>query len=120
MQLTQKQLKTTRWTARIIALAVILFGLPFYFGYGNPLPFINPDYTLWDNTWLTVFPLIFIGLGLGWKYEKAGGYLVTVPLVSGLLIGLIIEGEIVFFMLVPLISGILYLMAGYNKKIKQI
>jgi hypothetical protein len=31
----------------------MIFALPFYFGYGNPLPFINQDYTLWDNYWLT-------------------------------------------------------------------
>jgi hypothetical protein len=46
MRLNGKQLKIVRWSARIIALAVILLVLPFYFGYGNPLPFINPDYSL--------------------------------------------------------------------------
>ncbi|MFH1642385.1 MAG: hypothetical protein ABIC04_05815 [Nanoarchaeota archaeon] len=92
----------------------MLFGLPFYFGYGNPLPFINPEYNLWDNVWLTIFPLMFLGLGLGWKYEKTGGYLVTVPLILGLLFGLIIEKELIWFMLFPLISGISYLIIGYQ------
>ena len=59
MRLDTKQLKIVQWTARIISLSVLLFGLPFYFGYGNPLPFINPAYTLWDNVWLCVFPLMF-------------------------------------------------------------
>ena len=110
-----KHFKILKWSARILALAIILFGLPFYFGYGNPLPFINPDYGLWDNMWLTIFPIMFIGLGLGWKCEKIGGYLVSVPLVIGLVTGLIIEKELVFHMLVPLIAGILYLVVAYKK-----
>ncbi|MBN2096704.1 hypothetical protein JW752_04930 [Candidatus Peregrinibacteria bacterium] len=112
----QKQLKITKWSARIIALAVILFGLPFYFGYGNPLPFINPDYTWGDNAVLTLYPLIFIGLGLGWKYEKIGGYLVTVPITIGLVLGLTTGAGFSINMLVPLIAGVLYLVAGYKKE----
>jgi hypothetical protein len=111
-----KKLKIIRWSARILALAVLLFGLPFYFGYGNPLPFINPDYTLWDNMWLTIFPLMFIGLAIGWRYEKTGGYLITVPLAIGLIFGWIMEGELIWFMLVPLLVGILYLIVGYKSK----
>jgi len=105
-----------KWTARTIALAVIIFGLPFYFGYGNPLPFIDPEYGFLDNFWLTIFPLMFIGLGLGWKYEKLGGYLITIPLTIGLLLVLIMEKEFIGFMLIPLSSGILYLMVGHHKK----
>ena len=113
----QKNLKITMWVARIAALILILLGLPFYFGYGNPLPFINPDYLLWDNVWLTIFPLMFIGLGLGWKYEKIGGYLVSVPLLIGLIFALITEKELVTHMLIPLAVGLLYLVVGYSKKL---
>jgi hypothetical protein len=116
MKLTTKKLKILRWTARILAVATLLFGLPFYFGYGNPLPFINPEYTLWDNMWLSIFPLMFLGLALGWKFEKTGGYLISIPLVIGLLAGLIMQGEFIGFMCVPLVIGILYLIAGYSKK----
>jgi hypothetical protein len=116
MRVNQKQLKVLKWSARIIALALLLFGLPFYFGYGNPLPFINSEYSSWDNLWLSVFPLMFTGLVLGWKYEKIGGYLITVPIAVGLIAGHIMEGEIIFHMLVPFISGILYLMIGYRKE----
>jgi hypothetical protein len=55
MKISQKQMKISRWMARGIALFSLLFGLPFYFGYGNPLPFLSPDYTLWDNVWLRVY-----------------------------------------------------------------
>lgn len=115
MSNNDKPLKIMKWTARIIAVGVIAFGLPFYFGYGNPLPFINPDYTLWDNMWLTVFPIMFIGLAVGLRLEKAGGYLVTIAVGLGLLMGLIIQGELVIHMFVPLAAGVLYLIVGYKK-----
>ena len=56
-----------------MASAILLLGLPFYFGYGNP-SLCHPDNSLLDNIWLTTFPLMFIGLAIGWKYEKLGGY----------------------------------------------
>jgi hypothetical protein len=108
--------KTIRWTARILALAFLLFGLPFYFGYGNPLPFINPDYSFLDNAWLSIFPLMFIGLGVGWKYEKIGGYLITIPLTLGLIMTIIIAKELTVHMLIPFVVGVLYLLVGYSKK----
>ncbi len=117
MSQKNKKLIRLKWTARIIAGAVIVFGLPFYFGYGNPLPFIKSDYTLWDNIWLTVFPVMFIGLAAGWKFEKVGGYLVTVSVGMGLLMGLLMQGELVWHMLVPLVAGILYLVVGCKAEV---
>jgi len=115
MRLNRKKHNILKWITRILATAIILFGLPFYFGYGNPLPFINPDYTVWDNVWLTVFPLIFIGLALGWKFEKTGGFLVSIPILIGSVIGVIVGGEIVLHMFVPFFVGVLYLIVGYTK-----
>jgi hypothetical protein len=115
MSQNNNKLKMITWVARIIAVAVIVFGMAFYLGYGNPLPFINPDYDLWDNVWLTIFPVMFIGLAVGLKFEKIGGYLVTVPVGFGLLMGMLMQGELVFYMLVPLIVGITYLIVGYKK-----
>ena len=114
--INKKTLKIIKWTVRVLSVMVLLFGLPFYFGYGNPLPFINPDYTLWDNMWLVVFPLMFIGLGLGLRYEKLGGYLVVVPVGLGLILGVIIADDFVVHMLVPLTLGVLYLIVGYAKR----
>ena len=87
--------------------------MPFYFGYGNPLPFINPEYSLWDNTWLTVFPLMFIGLILGLKFPKIGGFLVAIPILFGFILGFIAERDLTLFMLIPFVVGILYIMTGY-------
>lgn len=106
---------TLKWVTRISALVVILFGLPFYFGYGNPLPFICSEYSLMQNFWLVVFPLMFIGLGFGWKFEKIGGILVTVPIVTGIALELIIEREIPIPVIIPLIIGILYLITSFLK-----
>jgi hypothetical protein len=113
--MNQKQQKITKWSARIIALVIILFGLPFYFGYGNPLPFINSDYSLWKNIVLIMNPLIFVGLALGWKYEKIAGYLIIFALMLGLSIGLATKTGFSINMVVAIIPGILYLIAGYNK-----
>lgn len=116
MKLNAKQLKVVKWSARIIALAILLFGLPFYFGYGNPLPFTNPDYSWIENAWLTLFPLVFIGLALGWRYKKVGGYLVVAPIIIGFILGLIADANFPINMLIVLIPGVLYLIEGYKKE----
>jgi hypothetical protein len=115
MELQKRSYQVLKWTTRILAAAIVIFGLPFYFGYGNPLPFINPEYSIWDNTWLTVLPLMFIGLGLGWKWPKTGGLLITVPILLGFILGLIVRGGMAVHMLIPLIVGTLYLVLGCAK-----
>jgi hypothetical protein len=111
----QKDLKIIKWTVRIVALIIIIGGLPFYFGYGNPLPFAKQEYTFYDNLWLTAFPLMFIGLALGLKYEKVGGYLLIISSLIGI-ITLIIAGKgSGTQMLASLVVGILYLIVGYKK-----
>lgn len=121
MKLNNKQSKNMRWTARIMALLILLFALPFYFGYGNPLPFASPEYTAGENFGLTIFPLILIGLALGWKYEKLGGYLTLISIVVGLVVSLFAGDDFLpITILVGLIPGILYLMLAYNKKDKKI
>ena len=117
MKFSKEQITVMKWFARISALIILLLGLPFYFGYGNPLPFINPDYTLAENIGLTAVPIILLGLALGWKYEKLGGYLVSAPLILGFILSLIVKFAFPINMLIALIPGFLYLMVGYNKKV---
>ncbi|MBN1593529.1 MAG: hypothetical protein JW941_09845 [Candidatus Coatesbacteria bacterium] len=107
-----------RWVARSVSLVIIIFGLPFYFGYGNPLPFLDEGYTLFDNTWLIIFPLMFIGLALGWKYEIVGGYVIAVPIVVGFIISVIVGEGFSAHMLFPLGIGALYLWVGYKGRVK--
>ncbi len=64
MELEKRKYQFLKWISRVLATALIAFGLPFYFGYGNPLPFMNPDYSVYDNIWLVIFPLMFIRLRL--------------------------------------------------------
>lgn len=106
--------KTIKWTARISALLLLLFGLLFYFGYGNPSPFANPDYTWIENVWLSLIPLVFIGLALGWKYAKIGGYLIVIPLIIGFILGLVADANFSMNMLIILFPGVLYLIDGYK------
>ncbi|MFA5184752.1 MAG: hypothetical protein WC456_04490 [Patescibacteria group bacterium] len=108
-------MKTVKWIARIIALGILIFALPFYFGYGNPLPFANPDYSIWENVALAMMPLIFVGLALGWKYEKIGGFLVVIPILIGFLVGLMTGANLSVNLLAPSLPGILYLIVGYKK-----
>ena len=117
MKLNNNKTKYIEWTARILALAILLFGLPFYFGYGNPLPFTNPDNSLMDNIWLSVFPLMFIGLGLGWKYEKIGSYIIILPIMIATIISIILIREFIPGpMYLPLFVGILYFIVGSHKE----
>jgi len=117
MKINEKHLKIMKWTARIIALALLLLGLPFYFGYGNPLPFANPENGILDNIWLSAFPLMFIGLGLGWKWEKIGGYMIVIPITIASIIGFgILREGLPGPMFIPMFVGILYLVVGYGNK----
>lgn len=111
-----KVLKIVKWSARITALIISLFGLLFYFGYGNPLPFVNPDYSLIENTWLILFHFVLIGALLRWKYEKIGGYLVIVSIIIVFILGIVTEANFSINMLGFLIPGVLYLIYGYCMK----
>ncbi len=117
--MNKKGVNTIKWIARILALCILIFALPFYFGYGNPLPFANSDYSLWENVALTMMPLVFVGLALGWKYPKAGGFLTVIPIVIGFTVGLLTEANLSINLLAPLVPGILYLVVGYNKNNKR-
>lgn len=116
MGLTKRKAKIIKWTARILALGLLLFSLPFYLGYGNPVPFLNPDYSFLDNLWLMIFPLVFLGLALGWKYDKFAGFLLIISITIGLLATVVIENEFIFEMIIPLFIGILYLITAFNRK----
>lgn len=116
MTLDREQIKVIKWFARITALTILLFALPFYFGYGNPLPFAKPDYSLWENIALAMVPLVFVGLALGWKYPKVGGFLIVIPVVIGFMVGLATEANLSINLLAPVVPGILYLVDGYSRK----
>lgn len=103
------------WIARITGAAIVVLFLPFYFGYGNPLPFLNPDYTLYDNVWLTAFPFVFVGLALGWLYPRLGGAMVVLAVLVGETVSLLTGYGLVLHMLVPLVVGVLFIVSAWKK-----
>lgn len=107
-------MKIIKWTARILALCILLFALPFYFGYGNPLPFINSNYSLWENITLTLMPLVFISLALGWKYPKIAGWIITASIIISFALGFLTDANLSINLMIPIIPGILYLIDGYK------
>jgi hypothetical protein len=109
-------MKIIKWAGRVISLCILIFALPFYFGYGNPLPFVKPSYSLWENIALFMMPLVFIGLALGWKYPKIAGWLVIIPIVIGIVVGFLTEANLSINLALPIFPGILYLMYGYRKR----
>lgn len=109
-------MKIIKWSARILALCILVFALPFYFGYGNPLPFAKLDYSVWENVALLMMPLVFIGLALGWKYPKIAGWLVVTSIIIGLTVGLLTDANLSINLAIPIIPGILYLVDGYKNK----
>ncbi|MFA5386520.1 MAG: hypothetical protein WC297_02575 [Candidatus Paceibacterota bacterium] len=113
-------MKVIKWSARILSLCILIFALPFYFGYGNPLPFAKSYYSLWENIALVMMPLVFIGLALGWKYPKVGGFLVVIPVAIGFAVGLLTEANLSINLLAPLIPGILYLIDGHKNAQKAV
>lgn len=112
-------MKTIKWFARILALCILVFALPFYFGCGNSLPFAKSDYSLWENVALFMMPLVFIGLALGWRYPKAGGWLIVISITIGFVVGFLTEANFSVNWVVPFIPGMLYLIDGYKKQSKS-
>lgn len=109
------KLKTwLQWIARISGTLIVFLFLPFYFGYGNPLPFLKPEYSLYDNVWLSVFPFVFIGLILGWRYPQTGGAMVVLAVLVGETFSLLTGYGLVLHMFVPLGVGVLFV--GSAKK----
>ncbi|PLX24595.1 hypothetical protein C0580_04840 [Candidatus Parcubacteria bacterium] len=59
--------------------------------------------------------MILLGLALGWKYEKLGGYLIIIPMIVGFIVGIATQADFPSTFLIALIPGILYLIVGYKK-----
>lgn len=107
-----------KWLVRVLAVITFVFGIMFYFGYGTfeeHIPWINEGYSLWDNIWLTVFPIMFFGLALGLFKPLIGGVILFASVFIGLASAFILEREIVSFMGIPMIIGILYIIEGSKK-----
>ncbi len=106
------------WWIRIAGAILFGVGLAFYMGYGNPLPFQNPEYGFWENIWLMVIPIALVGLLIGVFLPRVGGYIVAVPITLAMLLQFVAEEEMPYPMLIPLMMGMVYLFFGYRRKNK--
>ena len=102
----QKNKNSFSLLLKILAVVVLLFGLPFYFGYGNPLPFIDASYSLYDNLWLSIFPIMFISLGLSLKHQLLAGKLLSIVLGIGFILSVFLGEGIPWPMLLPFLMGV--------------
>ena len=101
-----------RWVARISGLILFLFALPFYFGYGLPIP--NSSLSLLENIHLFIMPVVLAGLLIGWKWELAAGCMICIPVISKLIMAVIFQenpGPVLVLLLLP---GILFLVYGFK------
>ena len=109
---------TVGWWIRIVGAILFGVGVAFYMGYGNPLPFQNPEYGFWENIWLMVIPIVLAGLLMGVFLPRVGGYIVAVPITLAMLLQFVAEEEMPYPMLIPLMMGMAYLFFGYRRKSK--
>lgn len=94
----------------LMTLIILAFGIPFYLGYGNPLPFMNDEYSIIDNMWLIVIPLVFIFTLIGLKWRKISGIILIVITTIAQIITLMFEHEVIWVMMIPILLGILYIL----------
>lgn len=111
--MNRKTLNKIKWLARISGIIIFILILPFYIGYGFRFP--NNSLTFFENLWLIIIPIFLIGLIIGWKWEKISGYIITIPIIIGLLFSLIFWEDPSVIMIFPLIPGIFYLVYSYKK-----
>jgi hypothetical protein len=100
-----------RWTARILATALVFLVLAIAIGEGPPNPFNQSAKVQLE---FLCMGIMLAGLVIGWKWEGLGG----VMALAGVVVFHIIEGKLwinPFFGLFTL-AGILYLVCGLLSK----
>ncbi len=98
---------------KILATILFILIIPFYFGYGLPIPNLNLSFV--ENLWLTIFPVFISGLLIGWKWEKLAGYMITIPILIGVVSTFCINEDPSIALILPFTVGIMYLVCGYKK-----
>jgi len=106
-------LNTIRWSARILALAFIIFILFMFIGEStrsssHKISLSGRDYLL-----LSLFGITMIGLGIGFWREGLGGLLSLVSTLSHIIILSSAGVGGLFYFYVFLVPSILYLMYWY-------
>lgn len=112
-------LRVIRWIARILA-ALIAAIIAFMFVGNAAADGIGPliKLTLRETLMMAAFVAVFLGLILGWKREKVGGWLVVVGMVLFYLFDFAFSGTFPrggFFPLIAL-PGLLFILVGYSQQ----
>ncbi len=119
---TQKRLvwlNIIRWTARILALLIIIFILFMFIGESIGSSSRKVNLSARDFLLLSLFGITLIGLGIGFWREGLGGLISLVSTLSHIIFLSINGVGNLFYFYVFLVPSILYLMYWYfNKTIK--
>jgi len=120
--MNQKIIQIVRWVARVLAALMAAF-IAFMFAGNAVTDGIGPLFkmTLRELLMMAAFVAVFLGLILGWKREKLGGWLVVVGMVLFYMFDFAFSGNIPrgpFFALIAL-PGILFMLAGYSKDVPE-
>lgn len=104
-----KVIKVLQFTSLVLSVLLLGFGIPFYLGYGHPIPFTQSEYTFFDNMWLIVMPIIFLFTIIGLKWKRVSGIILISLTIIAQMLSIRIEGDVILVMLVPILIGVLNL-----------
>ena len=117
--MNDKIIQIIRWIARILAALMTAF-IAFMFvgntvtdGFGPLLKMTIKEYLM-----MGLFIIVFLGLILGWKREKLGGWLVVSGMVLFYIVDFAFSGTFPRGWFFPMIAlpGLLYFAIGYSQK----
>jgi len=117
--MNKKTIQVIRWIARVLAALMAAF-MAFMFVGNAATDGVGPLFKMnvRETLMMAAFAAVFVGLILGWKREKQGGWLVVVGMALFYLFDFAFSGTFPrgpFFALIAL-PGILFLIAGYGLK----
>ena len=117
--MNQRIILIIRWVARVLAAMMAAF-MAFMFVGNAATDGVGPlfEMTLREALMMAAFMVVFVGLILGWKREKLGGWLVVGGMALFYVLDFAFSGTFPRGPFFPLIAlpGILFLLAGYTRK----
>lgn len=120
--MNKKLLLAIRWIARALAALMAAF-IAFMFVGNAAADGVGPlfNMTIRESLMMAAFAAVFVGLILGWKQEKLGGWLAVVGLALFYIFDFAFSGSFPRGPFFPLIAlpGILFLLAGYTQQARE-
>jgi hypothetical protein len=110
-----RDIKVLQWASLVLSVIILGIGIPFYLGYGSPIPFTQNEYTFFDNMWLIVMPIVFLFTFIGLKRKRVSGIILISVTIIAQILSIMIEKDVILVMLMPILLGVLNLWI-YNAK----